>query len=252
MIDRKTFLRPFAHRGLHHAAAGIIENTEAAFMAAIAKSYGIECDLRPAGDGLPVVFHDETLDRLTESSGPVSRFDAKDLARVSFKGAKGRILTFAEFLELGQGRVPLLVEIKSEWDPPDPRYLRHISDLAIRYRGPLAFMSFDPAIMAALAQLAPGVARGIVSGMYRSNDPEGWWDDRLSPERQEGLSHLLESRQADPHFYAYHVKALPTPVTRFVREVLGLPLFAWTVRSEEERRIAARWADAPIFEGFEP
>ena len=63
---------------------------------------------------------------------------------------------------------------------------------------------------------------------------------------------MLESGPAAPDFYAYDVNALPTPVTRFVREVLGLPLFTWTVRTEEQRQIAARWADAPIFEGYEP
>ena len=47
------------------------------------------------------------------------------------------------------------------------------------------------------------------------------------------------------------MKALPTPVTRYVREVQGLPLFTWTVRSEEDRQVAAKWADAPIFEGYE-
>ena len=66
------------------------------------------------------------------------------------------------------------------------------------------------------------------------------------------MSHFLESREAAPDFYAYDVKALPTPVTRFVREVLGAPLFTWTVRSEEDRKVAARWADAPIFEGYLP
>ena len=35
-----------------------------------------------------------------------------------------------------------------------------------------------------------------------------------------------------------------------VREVLGLPLYAWTVRGEDDVRTAARWADAPIFEGW--
>jgi hypothetical protein len=48
------------------------------------------------------------------------------------------------------------------------------------------------------------------------------------------------------------VSALPTPVTRFVREVLDMPLFTWTVRTPKDRLRADRWADAPIFEGFEP
>jgi hypothetical protein len=110
-------------------------------------------------------------------------------------------------------------------------------------------MSYDPAVMAAVKVLAPQVPRGIVSGLI---EDEPHWHGKLGPERAYRLSHLLESRDAAPDFYAYQVGALPTPVTRFVREVLGLPLFTWTVRTEEERAIAARWADAPIFEGFEP
>lgn len=71
MLERSLFLRPIAHRGLHDAAAGVIENTAPAFSAAIGKGYGIECDLRPASDGTPFVFHDFTLDRLIEASGPL-------------------------------------------------------------------------------------------------------------------------------------------------------------------------------------
>jgi glycerophosphoryl diester phosphodiesterase len=110
-------------------------------------------------------------------------------------------------------------------------------------------MSFDPAAMSAIKDLAPAVPRGIVSGIYQG---DGWWLDRLDAERAYRLSHLLESRQATPDFFSYHVKALPTPVTRFVREVLGLPLFTWTVRTAEDRTIAEKWADAITFEGFEP
>jgi len=72
MLDRAAFIRPIAHRGLHSARKGIIENTGPAFEAAIAKGYGIECDVRAAADGLPVVFHDERLNRLVEGRGPVA------------------------------------------------------------------------------------------------------------------------------------------------------------------------------------
>ncbi len=48
MRDRAAFLKPIAHRGLHDAAKGIIENTVPAFEAAMARGYGIECDVRPA------------------------------------------------------------------------------------------------------------------------------------------------------------------------------------------------------------
>lgn len=249
-LDRSAFLRPIAHRGLHDAARGIVENTGPAFEAAVAKGLGIECDLRPAHGGWPVVFHDETLDRLIDGSGDVGSLTPADLARLRYRAAPATpLLSFADLLDLVGGRVPLLVEIKSEWTPPDADFLGLVTSLASGYRGPLALMSFDPAVMTACATLAPAIPRGIVSGLYRRGDAEGWWDDRLGPDRQERLSHLLESAAAMPDFFAYHVAALPTPVTRYVREVQKLPLFTWTVRSDADWDRARTWADAPIFEG---
>lgn len=251
MLDR-TFVRPIAHRGLHDARAGVIENTAPAFEAAIAGGYGIECDLRPAADGTPVVFHDKRLERLVEARGEVAALSPAELTRLVYRKARApgtRILTFADLIDLVDGHVPMLVEVKSEWAPPDPAFMKAIARQARRSIGPLALMSFDPAVVAALRHLAPKVPRGIVSGVYEG---DGWWLDRLDAERAFSLTHLLESGPAAPDFFAYHVKALPTPVTRFVREALGLPLFTWTVRSKAERATAETWADAPIFEGFEP
>lgn len=249
MLDRDAFVRPIAHRGLHSAKKGIIENTAPAFEAALSKGYGIECDLRPAAGGLPIVFHDDTLDRLVDSKGHVAQLDAQALKRLRYKHGDARILTFAEFLDLVNGKVPLLVEIKSEWEPPDKLFLSKIAKLAHSYHGPLALMSFDPDVMAVLRELVPKLPLGIVSGSYAGH---GWWHRKISKARAQALRDLLLSGPARPDFYAYQVGALPTPVTRYVREVQGLPLFTWTVRSAKDRALAAKWADAPIFEGFEP
>jgi glycerophosphoryl diester phosphodiesterase len=249
MRDRSAFMKPIAHRGLHDAAKGIIENTVGAFEAAIAHGYGIECDVRPAGCGTPVVFHDLTLERLVEAEGPLASHAAPALKALRYKNGGGAIIDLAELAELVGGRVPLLVEIKSEWEAPDARFLKAVASVALAYKGPVALMSFDPKVMAAMRDFAPGIARGIVSGQFLA---DCWWRGQLGPERAYDLTHLLESGPAAPDFYAYDVNALPTPVTRFAREVLGLPLFTWTVRTQEQRDTAARWADAPIFEGYLP
>jgi glycerophosphoryl diester phosphodiesterase len=243
------FLKPIAHRGLHDLARCRIENSAAAFEAAIDRGYGIECDLRPAACGTPVVFHDETLGRLVDSQEALRAVDAAALKRLRYRADNSRVIEFAELLELVAGREPLLVEIKSEWEKPDRRFLEAIAALSKAYRGPLALMSFDPAVMVAIRELAPAIPRGMVSGLYEG---QGWWRDKIDDQRAFALSHFLESRPVAPDFYAYDVKALPTPVTRFLREAQGLPLFTWTVRTPEQRRTAERWADAPIFEGYEP
>jgi glycerophosphoryl diester phosphodiesterase len=249
MRDQKNFFVPITHRGLHNAKKGIIENTLPAFEAAIAKGYGIECDLRPVAGGLPVVFHDETLNRLVEGKGPVSKLTTADVKRLKYKTSDTRILSFAELLDLVDGNVPLLVEVKSEWAPPDMAFLKQIAKYAVAYQGPLALMSFDPEVMVALKHLSPSVPRGIVSGSYSG---AGWWNRKISKARGAALRDLLESGPVEPDFFAYQVSEFPNPITRFTREVLGLPLFAWTVRTAKDRAAAAKWADAMIFEGFEP
>ena len=105
MIDRTTFFRPIAHRGLHDAPKGIIENTAPAFEAAIAHGYGIECDLQPLADGTPMAFHDYTLDRLIDAKGPINALGRADIKKLRYRGQDTRILSFADFLELVGGRV---------------------------------------------------------------------------------------------------------------------------------------------------
>lgn len=249
MLDRAAFLRPIAHRGLHDARHGVIENTGPAFEAAIAANYGIECDVRPIKGSVPVVFHDETLNRLIKGRGPLSGVKEKELKSLHYRVGGSTILTLSDLIDLVAGRVPLLIEIKSEWQPPDQDFLANIASLVSGYRGPIALMSFDPAVMAAVRSLAPSIPRGIVSGSYSAS---GWWSRKISRKRAAGLRNFLESGPASPDFYAFQVDALPTPVTEYARQVSGLPLFTWTVRTAKQRRTAEAWADAMIFEGFRP
>lgn len=247
---RNTFVRPVAHRGLHRSADGIIENTIPAFKAAIANGYAIECDVRPGRDGQPIVFHDLTWDRLTDARGAVALATLTQLSAIRFRGSTTvGIPLLSDLFDLVAGRVPLLVEIKSEWTPPDMCFLQQVADLSQAYDGPVALMSFDPDVIAVCRRLAPSVPRGIVSGRYRG---AGWWNQHISRQRGLALSNLELSAAAAPDFYAYDVKALPTPATVHARHVQNMPLFTWTVRTAKDQMIAAAHADAIIFEGFKP
>ena len=249
MLDRSIFLRPIAHRGLHDARRGIVENTGPAFEAAIAAGFGIECDVRPAAGGLPVVFHDKTIERLVGGKGIVSNMTGEKIAALRHRGSGAPVLTLDETCAIVGGRVPLLIEIKSEWEPPQMDFLHQLTRRICEYPGPAALMSFDPDVMKAVRDLAPRIPRGIVSGSFMG---AGWQDRRIGRKRAAALRDLLESGPAAPHFYAYDINALPTPVTEYARRVSGLPLFTWTVRTPKQRRLAAKWADAMIFEGFDP
>src|SRR4029077_19651749 len=91
--------RPVAHRGLHDATAGVIENTPSAFAAAVAANYAIECDLQITADGEAMVQHDDALGRLTEGSARLDAMTAADLKRVPFRGTADRMITAGELCD---------------------------------------------------------------------------------------------------------------------------------------------------------
>ena len=99
-----------AHRGLH--GGSIAENSIPAFAAAADRGIGIELDVRLSSDGEVVIFHDDTLERMTGMSGGVSNYTAKELAKLSLADTGYGIPTLREVLALVNGRVPLLVELK--------------------------------------------------------------------------------------------------------------------------------------------
>ena len=238
------FIRPVAHRGLHDAARGIVENTWGAFDAAVAAGYAIECDLRPTADATPVVFHDATLDRLTGQAGRLDHLTMAALRALRLSGSGEPIPTYADLLDHVAGRVPLLVEIKSDWDPPSASFIAHITDRTLSAAGPVALMSFDPAVLHAVRARAPSLPIGIISGRYA---PPGWWSDRLDESRRARLTALEETADLAPDFIAYCVDHLPQPAVTAAR-ARGTPVFAWTVRTPEQKRRADDYADAPIFE----
>jgi glycerophosphoryl diester phosphodiesterase len=55
-----------------------------------------------------------------------------------------------------------------------------------------------------------------------------------------------------PQFIAYSLQDLPALPPLIARNIFGLPLLTWTVRSEEDQARAAKWADQIIFEGIRP
>ncbi|MCC6948251.1 MAG: glycerophosphodiester phosphodiesterase [Bradyrhizobiaceae bacterium] len=237
--------RPVAHRGLH--GNGIVENTLGAAAAAVEGNYGIEVDLQLSADSEVMVFHDTTLDRLTKATGPLAARTAADLKQIEFRDCGERIPTLQDLLALVAGRAPLVLELKSDWNGDD-RLAARVAEILAGYDGPVAAMSFDPGLVIALQKYAPGLPRGIVAERYY-DDPE--WNPL--PRRMKFVfGNLLHIPRTRPHFVAYYVKELPALAPLVARHLLGMKLLTWTVRTDADRRRAARWADQMIFEGFRP
>ncbi len=239
--------RPLAHRGLHDASAGVIENTASAFSAAIAGGYGMETDLQISSDGEAMVHHDDALGRLTMGVGRLADMTAAGIKRVRFKASAERILSLGELCDLVGGRAPLVLELKSHFDS-DRRLAQRVTDVLAAYRGPVAVMSFDPAVIEVVRWIAPHLTRGIVAERHYSHHE---WD-RFSDTEKRRMALLLHVNRTRPHFIAYVVKDLPAVAPLIARLVFRLPLLTWTVRSASDRVCAARWADQIIFEGIRP
>lgn len=235
--------RPIAHRGLHDKANGVLENTAAAFAAAIEHGYAIECDLQLSRDGEAMVFHDDTLDRVTEAKGPVSAQSARELKKIAFKNCDARMQTLAEMLDQVAGRATLVIELKSHWDG-DGRLANRAIDLLESYDGPHALMSFDPDIIALIRERSPRTVRGIVAD--RTTDA---YYARLPLERRLGLRLLSHADRTRPHFVSFCAAELPFPPIGRLREA-GLPIITWTIRTPDEARHARRYSDQITFEGF--
>jgi len=249
MWDRDTFVRPAAHRGLHDQAKGVLENTWPAFEAALAGGFGLECDLQSSRDNVPLVFHDDTLDRLMDGQGRLANLSHDHIKALRYKNQTETILPFETLLERVAGRAPLLVELKSDWSAPNLAWIDTICHLSQRYHGCLALMSFDPDVLQAVRHRAPEVARGLVSGDYRHPDRDPWYADVISDTRATSLTNLEPIDTVQPDFIAYHVHDLNCPAIEQARHTLNLPIFTWTVRSDEEWQLCNQFADAAIFEG---
>lgn len=224
----------FAHRGLH--SAGVPENSQAAAEQAIARGMGIECDIQRSADDHPVVFHDWELSRLTEAAGATEDLAADALEQLSLLGTDQHPVRLARFLEILAGRVPLLIEIKSQPGYDVEWTCLYVARLVADYRGEFAVMSFDPRVGEWFAAEAPEVTRGLVGTDSYENGFEGIWRDPAA------------LALAQPDFLAIDVRDLTRPEAADWRAA-GRPLLTWTVRSPETRALALAHADALIAEG---
>lgn len=225
--------RPIAHRGFHDVAAGRPENTLAAFEAAAAAGYAIECDLHLSADDIPMVFHDHGLERLTDETGPLAGRTAEELGRLKVLGSEQTIPTLAEMLAVVAGRVPLLIEMK-----PAPRHEPALAHAAVEqlrgYPGRAALMSFDRKLLAAARAVDEAIPLGLTA--------EG---NSVSGARHWRALFIFEL-----DFISYSINDLPTPMPILARRFLQIPLICWTVRTKSQLEKAKRLTDQITFEGF--
>ncbi len=238
---------PIAHRGYHDARLGILENTRAAFAAAIDAGYGIELDVQLSADGHAMVFHDYDMTRLTGKPGPIRMQHRDDLIKTRLIGCDETIPTLPEILTLIDGRTPVLIETKDQdgaMGPDIGPLEQSVADALKDYVGPAAVMSFNPHSIIALSKLAPTTPRGIVTCRF----PAEHWQ-LLNKETRTHLRTIPEYDRARASFISHHHDDLENPRIAELRSK-GANVICWTIHSAEAEIEARKVADNVTFEGY--
>ena len=169
--------RIIGHRG---AAALAPENTLPAFRAAAAAgATWVELDVRLAADGL-VVFHDATLERTTDGTGPVRTSTVDAIGSLTARDPQGtasagvRVPTLDEALrEIQRLALGVNVELKSDGEEPAElveAVVARVGDLWTDAPERLLYSSFSREVVWALSEAAPSQPRGLIS----SRLPPDW------------------------------------------------------------------------------
>lgn len=238
---------PLAHRALHDVKRGRPENSRAAIRAAISAGYGIEIDLQLTHDEQAMVFHDYDMGRLTGQAGPIRQLKSEQAQAVALTGGDGEgIPTLPEILELVAGQVPLLIELKDQDGAMGPNVgpLERATAAALAgYSGAVAVMCFNPHSMILMSELAPDIARGLVTSAY---DPSEW---PLSTATCDQLREIPDYDRAGCSFISHEAPDLGRPRVAELK-AQGAEILCWTVCSPKAEAEARKVAANVTFEQY--
>jgi len=233
----------YAHRGLH--GNGIPENSMAPFRLAVEHGYGIELDVHLLKDGELAVIHDSALVRTTGRDGKVEQLTARELPQYQLEGTKQTIPLFSQVLELCNGKIPLIVELK-----PDGKNAAQLTETVCNllkyYPGDYCLESFDPRCLLWLKKHRPELMRGQLSYDYFSKPNKLPWILKVL------LKYNLLNLFSRPDFIAYKFCDRKIFSNFLCRRILRIRGVTWTIQTQEDMDTAIQEGWIPIFEFFTP
>ncbi len=238
--EDKTLICDYAHRGLHSDT--VPENSLKAFELACQAGYGIELDVQLSRDGEVMVFHDYTLVRMTGDDRKLCELDASELRELRLKGSEHRIPTFREVLEIVDGRVPILVELKGE--NFDTSLCPKVAELLSGYKGRYCIESFNPLLVKQMREIFPDVFCGLL------------YTNAVKEKKKASVINIAVTLMAlnflcKPNFIAFDEKYRNSFFVRVTTRFYKTPKFVWTVKTQESLDLAHKLGECPIFEGIE-
>ena len=234
----------YAHRGLHNNKSKAPENSLRAFQLAVENGYGIELDVQLTKDLVAVVLHDYNLKRACKLDLRVAELTYEELKEYRLFKSQEHIPTFQEVLEVVNGKVPLIIELKI------PRKAEILCDLVSKklqdYKGIYCIESFNPYGLLWYKKHFPKVVRGQLSTDFAKEKIDG---DKF---QYFILKHLLMNFQTKPDFIAYHHVYKKGLSFTLCRKLFRVKTVAWTIQSQEDLENCSKYYELFIFDKFIP
>lgn len=228
-----------AHRGYHAKEKGIPENSIVAFKRAIRYNYTIELDIHLTKDNRLVVFHDNNLKRVCGTNKIIENCTYNELLKYNLFDTKYKIPLFEEVLKLVDGKVGLLIEIKTS--KFNGKLEKELTKRLDTYNGLYAVQSFNPMSILWFKKNKKNYIRGLLSSDFKNRKD-------INNLKKNIIKTLISDVFLKTDFIAYDIRALPNIYVKSKRKnklVLG-----WTVRSKDDYNKAIKYCDNLICENM--
>ena len=247
--NRHSQMKPFeevyvAHRGLYNNETNAPENSLNAFRLAVENGYGIELDVQRTTDGKLVVFHDGNLKRICGVDKMLCECSYQELQKLRLADSDQRIPLFSEVLRVIGGKVPLVVEIKSEGECM--KTVADAAEMLDNYKGIYCIESFHAGVVKWVRRNRPDVIRGQLALDHFKWKTKLPWIEKLV------LSDLMMNFMSRPDFIAYDHRYAYRLSYRLLRRIFPVENVAWTVQSQAELEKAKKIFQCIIFDSFIP
>lgn len=222
---------PIAHRGLHDNL--FPENTKPAFENAISNGYAIETDIQMTVDGVLVCYHDDSLLRGANIDKDIRKLTLQEVKAIKVFNSDNGILTLDEFLDLVDGKVPIMFELKTQITSGlEEKFVNRLNS----YKGDFAVKSFNPLMIKKITKLAPSYYVGVIS----------------TQENLKGVNNIILYMMHHFWFTKYvkcnFLSVRNEDLEKVHKKIKKYNVITWTVNSEEKLKIAEKFAKNIVFE----
>lgn len=203
-----------AHRGFHDLKNP--ENSIGAFKKAIKKNYLIEFDIHLLKDNTVVVFHDDNLKRMIGINKNIKDTTYEEIKNLKLLNSKYNIPTLKEVLDLVDGKVPIIIELK--FDRKVGLLEKEVCKILDNYKGIFCVKCFNPLSVMWFKKHKRNYIRGLLI------------DSKKNIFIKKLASSNIFLRLCNPDFISCRYSLFKNKkIKKFIK---NKPVIAWTIKSK--------------------